>query len=106
MLDLVGHGAAFPMPRRDRCSRGPTLLRRLVRQLAETILKTTVEYHHLLERLYRQPYPTRAVDGARSRSPAFFAVPLVGSSPRQKWDWMANYFNTTLRRHAMNVALI
>jgi hypothetical protein len=30
----------------------------------------------------------------------------VGSSPRQKWDWMANYYNTTLQRHGINVAPI
>jgi hypothetical protein len=27
----------------------------------------------------------------------------TGSSPRQKWDWAAEYFNVTLRRHSVNV---
>jgi hypothetical protein len=29
-----------------------------------------------------------------------------GSSPRQKWDWAANFFNTAIKRHGVNVASI
>jgi hypothetical protein len=30
----------------------------------------------------------------------------TGSSPRKKWDWAAEYFNTTLVKHGINVAPI
>jgi hypothetical protein len=27
-----------------------------------------------------------------------------GSSPRQKWDWVASFFNSAISRHGVNVA--